>query len=121
MGVDWKGQSPEENESVTLWDKEIFKSSMEDILPRHRGEQKKSVENHLNITEGMRRRKGEKDGKTEGKGCDQHYRGTQWPFHTSIWRKRALKNPAVCGKAPSVGEHCLYPAAKKVPGTDAAM
>lgn len=34
-------------------------------------------------------------------------------MHASIWRKRALKNPSVCGKAPSAGEHCPYPAAEK--------
>lgn len=71
------------------------------------------------LTERMRGRKG--GGKTERKQCDQHRCRTQWPCHASIWRKRALKNLAVCGKAPSVGEHSLYPAAEKVPGTDAAM
>lgn len=49
MGVDWKGQSHEEKESVTLWGKEIFKSNTEDMLPRHQGEQKSSLENHFNI------------------------------------------------------------------------
>lgn len=82
---------------------------------------KHSLENLLNLTEGMRIRKGEKYGKTEGKRCDQHCRGTQWPFLASEWRKRALKNPAVCGKAPSVGERCLHPAAEQVTGMDAAM
>lgn len=119
MRADWKGQSHEENESVTLCSKEIS-NQISRISFLNMVEQKNSPENHLNITEGMRGRKGEKYGKTEGKGCDQYHIGTKRPFHAFIQRKRPLENLAVCGKAP-VGRRCLYPAAEKVPGADAAM
>lgn len=56
--------------------------------------------------------------KGEGERCKNGRKG-MWSalqrniMHASIWRKRALKNPSVCGKAPSAGEHCPYPAAEK--------
>lgn len=111
MGVDWKEQSHEENESVALWGKEILKSNTEDILPRQK--KKTSLENQVNgsVNNRSERKEGRERWKKGRKGMGSALQRNI--MHVSVRRKRALKNPSVCGKAPSAGEHSVYPAAEK--------
>lgn len=121
MGADWKGQSLEEDESVTLWGKEIFKSNTKDILPRHWGEKKTQSGEPLKYN---RRNEGKEERerwKNRGKEMWSALQRNTMAIPCLYMEEKGSEKPSHVWESSLCGEHYLHSAAEKVPGMDAAI